>query len=82
MLSEINHSRILYGPPPKVMEIKGKINKWNLIKLKSFCTMKETISKVNRQSRMGENNSKQSNGQRINLRNIQAAHAAQCQKNK
>ena len=49
MLSEINHSRILYGPPPKVMEIKGKINKWNLIKLKSFCTMKETISNVKRQ---------------------------------
>ena len=49
-LSDVNHSRILYDPPPRVMEIKGKINKWNLIKLKSFCTMKETISKVKRQS--------------------------------
>ena len=48
-LSEINHSRILYDPPPRVMEIKTKINKWNLIKLKSFCTMKEIISKVKRQ---------------------------------
>ena len=48
-LSDINHSRILYDSPPRVMEIKAKINKWDLIKLKSFCTMKETISKVKRQ---------------------------------
>ena len=44
-LSDINHSRILYEPPPRVMAIKA-INKWDLIKLKSFCTTKETISKV------------------------------------
>ena len=48
-LSDVNHSRILYDPPPRVMGIKAKINKWDLIKLKSFCTMKETISKVKRQ---------------------------------
>ena len=48
-LSDINHSKILYDPPPRVMEIKAKINKWDLIKLKSFCTMKKTISKVKRQ---------------------------------
>ena len=48
-LSDINHSRVLYDPPPRVMEIKAKINKWDLVKLKSFCTMKETISKVKRQ---------------------------------
>ena len=48
-LSDINHSRILYDPPPRVMKIKAKINKWDLIKLKSFCTMKETVGKVKRQ---------------------------------
>ena len=45
-VSDINHNRILYDPPPRVMEIKAKINKWDLIKLKSFCTMKEAIRKV------------------------------------
>ena len=48
-LSDINHSKIIYDPPPRVMEIKTKINKWDLIKLKSFCTIKKTISKVKRQ---------------------------------
>ena len=46
--SDINHSKILYDPPSKVKEIKTNINKWDLIKLKSFCTMKETTSKVKR----------------------------------
>jgi len=48
-LSNIHHSRILYDPPPRTLEIKAKINKWDLINLKSFCTSKETISKVKRQ---------------------------------
>ena len=39
-LSDINHSRILYDTPPRVLEIKAKVNKWDLIKLKSFCTTK------------------------------------------
>ena len=39
-LSDINHSRILYDPPPRILEIKAKINKWDLIKIKSFCTTK------------------------------------------
>ena len=46
ILSDINHSRILYDPPPRILEIKTKINKWDLIKMKSFSTTKETISKV------------------------------------
>ena len=49
-LSDINHSRILYDPPPRILEIKAKINKWDLIKFKSFRTTKETISKVKRQA--------------------------------
>ena len=48
-LSDINQSKILYDPPPRVTEIQTKINKWDLIKLKSFCTAKETISKMKRQ---------------------------------
>ena len=48
-LSDINHNKILYDPTPRVMEIKAKVNKWDLIKLKIFCTMKETISKMKRQ---------------------------------
>ena len=58
-LSDINHNRILYDPPPRILEIKAKINKWDLIKLKSFFTMKETIKQGEKTAfRMGENNSK------------------------
>ena len=57
-LSDIHHSRILYDPPPRILEIKTKINKWDLIKLKSFCTSKETKQGEKAAFRMGENNSK------------------------
>ena len=48
-LSDINRSNIFSDPSPRVMEIKTKINKWDLIKLRSFCTAKETINKTKRQ---------------------------------
>ena len=41
-LSDINHSRILYDAPSRILEINANINKWDLIKLKSFCTTNET----------------------------------------
>ena len=48
-LNDVNQGKILYDPPPTVTGIKTKVNKLDLIKLKSFCTAKETISKVKRQ---------------------------------
>ena len=48
-VDDINQSKVLYDPPPRILEIKAKINKWDLIKIKSFCTAKESIGKVKRQ---------------------------------
>ena len=79
-LSDINHSKILYDPPPRVMDKKTKINKWDLIKLKSFCTMKETISKVKR--KLSEWEKITANKTTDNFQNIQAAHTTQYQKKK
>ena len=47
-LFDINHSKIFFDPPPRVMGIKSKINKWDLMKFKSFCTAKENINKMKR----------------------------------
>ena len=84
ILNDINQSKILYDLPPRVMEIKAKVNKWDLIKLKSFCMHSKGNYKQGEKTdlRMGENNNKWNICHRINFQNIQAAHAAQYQKNK
>ena len=57
-LFDIHHSKILFDPSPRVMEIKTKINQWDLIKLN--CTVKETMNKIKKNPQNGrkENNSK------------------------
>ena len=55
ILDDINPNKILYDPPPRVTEIKTKVNKWDLIKLKNFYTAKEIIGKVKRQPSEWEN---------------------------
>ena len=47
-LDDVNQSKILYDPPPRVMEMKTKVNKWYLVKLKSFCTAKEAVNRRKR----------------------------------
>ena len=55
-LSDINDSNIFSDPPLRVLTIKTKINKWDLIKLQSFCTAKETLNKTKRQPAEWERN--------------------------
>ena len=71
--SDINHTNVFSGQSPKGLEIK--INKWDLIKLTSLCTAKETINKTKRQPTEWEKNiCKQCNQQGLNFQNIQAVH--------
>ena len=58
-LSDINHSRILYDPPPRILEVKAKINKCDLIKLKKLLHNKRNYKQGEKTAfRMGEDNSK------------------------
>ena len=67
-LYDTHHSKILFDPAPREIEIRTQINKWDLMKLKSFCTAKEQDQKTT--IRMGENICKRINRQRINIQNI------------
>ena len=78
ILYDTNQSKILYDPP-KVMEIKTKINKWDIINLKAFAQQRKGEKAM---LRMGENNRKGNNWQSINFQNIQATHTSQYLKNK
>ena len=53
-LFDVNHSKIFYDAPPRVTKIKTRISEWDLIKLKNFCTAKETINKMKRQPKEWE----------------------------
>ena len=57
-LNAVNQGMLLYDPPPRIMEIKNKVGKWDLIKLKSFCAAKNYKQGQKTALRMGENNSK------------------------
>ena len=82
-LSDINHCRIFYGPHPRILETKAKINKWDLTKLKSFCATKKTISKVKRQPSDWEKIiANEATDKGLISKTIQATPPAQLQKNK
>ena len=78
----INHSNICLDQFSKAKEIQGKINKWDLDKLKSFYTAKETITKQKDKLLSRENICKWCNQQGVNTQNIQTAHTTQQQENK
>ena len=70
MLFDIYHSNILFDPSPRIMTVKTQINQWDLIRLKNFCTAKETIKNEKTTHRMGENICKWCNRQVPNLQNV------------
>ena len=54
-LFDLNHSNILFDPPPRIMTIKAKINQWDLIKLKTYCKQRKPLKNKKTAHRMGEN---------------------------
>ena len=80
-LDDINQSKILYDPPPRVMEIKTKVTSGTWLNLKAFAQQRKLKQGEKTTLRIGENNSKWNSWQRINIQNMQAAHTTQWQKN-
>ena len=81
-LDDRNQSKIFYDPPPRVMEIKTKVNKWDLIKHKSLCTAKGTISKLKRQPSEWEKIIANETTDKGLISKIYKQLITQCQKNK
>ena len=78
--SDINCTNVFLGHLPKAIEIKTKINKWDLIKLTKLLHSKGTHKQDEKTTlRMGENICKQCNGQELNFQNIQKAQTTQQQ---
>ena len=75
--SVINSTNIFFRSSPMRIEIKAKINQWNIIILRSFCPAKETIDKTKTDYGLGENICKQCNSQGLNFQNIQTVHTTQ-----
>ena len=82
ILFDINNSSIFLDLCPRVMKIKRKRNKWDLIKLKIFCTAKKPLTKQKDTLQNEKKNCKWSNQQGINPPNIQMSHKAYIKKNK
>ena len=77
-----NQSKILCDPSPSIMGIKRKVNKWDLIKLNTFYTVKKTISKVKKQSSEREKIIANETTDKGLISKIHKQHTTQCQKNK
>ena len=82
ILFDINHSKILYNPSPRVIKITTKTNKWDLSNFKALHKKGNYKQGEKIALSMGENNRKWNNWQRTDFQNTQAAHAAQKWKNK
>ena len=75
--SDINHTNIFLGQSFKAIELKAKLNECDLVTFTSFCTAKETITKLKDKLYIGRKDLQTLNQQGLNFQNIQTAHTAQ-----